>query len=338
MSTLIRWSSVLFLVPVLAAVGCAPARSARPATATPVTKNRILEQQAGRKELEEARRMIEAGNYGSVLPRLLYLVGQYPNSKAAVDARYWLGVCYYRISSYRDAIDLFRDYLELAPDGEFAEASAKYEAQLLEEYEKKFWTDRKLHARITQLKDVLDANPEDRSAQWELADLLWKRGDYDEAGMMYATFVEKHPAYANDQTVRSRIEFLPSGEYIVLSPTEIQRRDIEKRPLVITNVSAWKGGMTQVASSSGFFGGIAFDRGAEYYVVTGQVTNRAESVLYGVQVYITLYGVGNVVFDARTVNFGRLNPGDTRAFSVRFHNFDDIHNISRYECTATFQR
>jgi len=336
MSTLIRCSGILLLAPVLTALGCASARSADPNTATPVTKNRILEQQTGRKELEEARRMIEAGDYGSVLPRLLYLVGQYPDSKAAVDARYWLGVCYYKISSYRDAIDLFRDYLELAPNGEFAEASAKYEAQLLEEYEKKFWTDRRLHARITQLKDVLEGNPKDLKAQWELADLLWKRGDYDEAGMMYAMFVEQHPAYANDQTVQGRIEFLPSGEFMVLSPAEIQRRDIEKRPLVITNVSAWRGGRSQIASSS--FGSVAFDQSAEYYVVTGQLTNRADSVLYGVQVFITLYGVGNVVFDARTVNFGRLNPGDTRAFSVRFRNFDNIYNISRYECTATFQR
>ena len=336
MSTLTRWSVVLFLAPVLAAVGCAPARNAGPNTATPVTKNRILEQQAGRKELEEARRMIEAGNYGSVLPRLLYLVGQYPDSKAAVDARYWLGVCYYKISSYRDAMDLFHNYLELAPNGEFAEASAKYEAQLLEEYEQKFWTDRKLHARITQLKGVLEANPEDREAHWELADLQWKRGDYDEAGMMYATFVEKHPAYATDQTVRSRIEFLPSGEFIVLSPTEIRRRTIEEQPLVITNLSAWKGGRGQISSSN--FGSLAFDQSAEYYVVTGQVINRADSVLYGVQVFITLYGFGNVVFDTSTVNFGRLNPDDTRAFSVRFQNFNSIHNISRYECTATFQR
>ncbi len=280
--------------------------------------------------------MIEAGNYGSVLPRLLYLVGQYPDSKAAVDARYWLGVCYYRISSYRDAIDLFHNYLELAPNGEFSEASAKYEAQLLEEYEQKFWTGRKLHARITQLNGVLETDPENRKAQWELADLLWKRGDYDGAGMMYATFVEKNPAYANDLTVRGRIEFLPSGEFIVLSPTEILRRDIEKRPLVVTNLSAWKGGQSQIVSSS--FRGLSFDQGAEYYVVTGQVTNRADSVLYGVQVFITLYGFGNMVFDARTVNFGRLNPGDTRAFSVRFQNFDNIQNISRYECTATFQR
>jgi hypothetical protein len=61
-------------------------------------------------------------------------------------------------------------------------------------------------------------------------------------------------------------------------------------------------------------------------------------VLYGVQVFVTIYGFGNVVFDTSTINIGRLNPGETRAFSVRFSNFDNIENVRRHEAVGTFQR
>ena len=43
-------------------------------------------------------------------------------------------------------------------------------------------------------------------------------------------------------------------------------------------------------------------------------------------------------YDTTTVSVGRLNPGEIRAFSVRFSNFDNIENINRYECVASFQR
>ncbi|MBN2311458.1 MAG: hypothetical protein JXR94_20950 [Candidatus Hydrogenedentes bacterium] len=270
--------------------------------------------------------MIEAGDYSVVIPRLLHVVSKYPDSEAALDARYWMGVTYHKIQSYRDAIDMFNEYIDLAPDGKYAEKSAAYSARLLEEYEKKFWTADKLDTRIAELRKDLAAEPGNFESQWTLADLLWKRGDYDESGRIYAQLVAAKPEYATDATVTSRVELLPSGEVVVLSPVEVLRRAVEEQPLVVSNVSAFRSGAD------------LFTREARYYVVTGQVTNRADSVLYGVQVIITLYGFGNVVYDTNTVSIGRLNPGDTRAFSVRFSNFENVENIHRHECIGTFER
>jgi hypothetical protein len=111
-----------------------------------------------------------------------------------------------------------------------------------------------------------------------------------------------------------------------LSPAEVERRQIQAQPLAVTNTAAFKSGED------------LFTRTALFYSVTGQVVNRSDSVLYGVQVIITIYGFGNVVNDTTTVSIGRLNPGEIRAFSVRFSNFENIENINRYECVATFQR
>jgi hypothetical protein len=61
-------------------------------------------------------------------------------------------------------------------------------------------------------------------------------------------------------------------------------------------------------------------------------------VLYGVEVLITLYGQGNIVYDSRPWHVGRLNPGERRAFSVRFDQFETLENIQRFECVGSFQR
>ena len=72
------------------AVGCVTPREQPPNTFTPVTKNRALNQRAANKQVEVARRNIEAGDYSVVIPQLLDVISFYPESSAARDARYWL--------------------------------------------------------------------------------------------------------------------------------------------------------------------------------------------------------------------------------------------------------
>jgi tetratricopeptide (TPR) repeat protein len=307
-------------------VGCTTPRSNPPMTETPVSKNRMIEQRSSSKEVEEARRMLQAGDTTVVIPRLLQIISKYPNSRSSVDARYWLGVAYMNIKSYREAIEVFDEYLRLAPEGDYADASREYTASLQEEYERNFWTAEKLEAQIRALTEALKADPGNLGNQLKLADMLWKRGDYEYAARLYARVVKESPEVASDPEVSTRIEMLPSGGYNVLTPGEVQRREIENRPLAVINTASFQSGRDLITRES------------TYYVVTGQVVNRGDSVLYGVQVNVTIYGFGNMVYDTNTVNIGRLNPGEIRAFSVRFSNFQNIDDIHRYECVPTFER
>lgn len=280
----------------------------------------------GQQELSEAKYMVEHGDYTVVIPRLLQLIANYPNSKAALEARYLLALSYKEVKSYRDAIDVLNEYMRIAPSGPHAEECKKLASTLTEEYERTYWTEKKLVARIDELNQKLTADPNNLDLQWELADLLWKRGDYRNAGAMYASIAQKSPEKAADPLMASRIEIMPSGQYLILTPGEVQRREVEKQPLVIVNMASFRSGED------------LFTRQPMYYSVTGQAVNRSDSVLYGVQVMVTLYGFGNVVFDTTTANIGRLNPGESRAFSVRFSNFDDIENVYRYEAVGSFER
>jgi len=270
--------------------------------------------------------MIEAGDASMVIPRLLHTISKYPSSKAAVEARYLLGRAYYEIGGYRDAIEMFDDYLRLAPEGEYAAECAEYVAKLTEEYNRRFPAPEELDKQIDAFNQKLAQEPGKLEYEWELADLLWRRGNYAKAASLYKGIVDKHPQYANDKTLKGRIELLPNGEYVVLSPAEVQHRQVEAQPLVIINQASFRVGRD------------LFTRETRHYSVTGQVVNRSDSVLYGVQVIATLFGFGNLVYDTHTVSIGRLYPDEIRAFSVRFSNFEDVENIDRYECVPTFQR
>lgn len=291
-----------------------------------MVSKRLSDAGAGAKEVETARRMIEAEDYGTAIPRLLHLATKYPGSVAAQDAHFWLGVAYYRIQGYRDAINMFNEYLQLAPNGEYATESAEYAAKLTDEYGKRFKSPQDLDRDINDIAAQVQANPLDTKLQMHLADLLWQRGNYDRAGQVYAHLVATAPELASDPLIHTRVEFLTDGTYVLLTPTEVERRQIEQEPLVVQGSSSFKSGED------------LFTRAPRYYVVTGQVRNRGDSVLYGVEVHVTLFGFGNVVFDTNTSNIGRMNPGEVRAFSIQFSNFPNIEDINRYEIVPAFQR
>lgn len=317
--------AVLFLMACGLVCSCATSKTASSQDGWGLAGS-VSTERAARQEVELARKMVDSGDTSSVIPRLLNLISKYPSTPAALDARYLLGIAYYKIGGYRDAIEMLNEYLRLAPQGPHAAQAAEQVARLTDEYSNKYPTPTELDAKVRSLSDKVIAAPQDVNLQMELAQMLWMRGDYSKAGKIYAGIVSVDPRYAEQAMIKSRMEFLPNGEYMVLSPVEVERRQVESQPLAVINTASFRSGQD------------LFTREARFYSVTGQVVNRSDSVLYGVEVAVTIYGFGNVVYDTTTVAIGRLNPSEIRAFSVRFSNFDNIENINRYEAVATFQR
>ena len=293
-----------------------------------MASNAVANRHAARKEVAAASELIASGDSYMAIPRLMHTISKYPKSGAALEARYFLGLAYYRLGGYRDAIDMFKEYERLDPQGRYVADSVKYAAKLTETYDRRYPSAKELNAKIADVTQKLEAAPDDLNHQWRLAGLLWKRGDYDNAGSLYKGIVDRTPQYANNKTIRERIDLLPNGEYTVLSPGEVQRRQAEAQPLLVINQASFRAGR-----DADFFARTERD-----YVVTGQVLNRGDSVLYDVEVTITLFGVGNIVYDTRTVRIGRLNPTEIRAFSARFRNFENIENVNRYDCAGSFRR
>ena len=270
--------------------------------------------------------MVKAGEYSLVIPRLQQLTTQFPGDQAAIEARYYLGLSYYSIGGYGEALQNFKEYVNLAPEGENA-ASAKEHIQRMTENAPP--TAVEMDQKIADAKARAAANPEDAAVKMELANLFWDAGRYAEAGKVYEELLAKWPNLLNDTVVRTRVTREKDGSYTVLSPQEAERRYREQEPLQIFNVSSFR---------SGRFDNWNATANERYYNVDGQAVNRSEKPLEDVRVTVTIYGMGQMVYDTQTVSLGTLQPGETRAFSVQFSRFDDIYNVSRHECLGTFRR
>jgi len=284
------------------------------------------EEREARRDLSVAENLLKTVGPGEAIPRLLGVVSRYPNTQPARDARFYLATAYAQTKNDHDAIAMYEEYLRLAPNGAYAEQAREELDQVRARYDAEYMSAEELDEKIETLALQLQENPSDLEGQWLLADLLWRRGNYEDAGRLYLHLFERDPAYGNRTLFKKRVEISSDGAMTLLTPLEMRRRETNASPLQILETSSFRSERQPGR------------RKEEYYIVTGQLQNRGESVLYGVEVVTTLFGFVNMVYDTNTFYIGRLDPGERRAFSVRFSNFDSIENIARYECTATFAR
>lgn len=274
----------------------------------------------------EAHATRNSGNPIAAIPQFHELIARYPDSKEATEAHYLLGLTYYEVDGYRDAIQELNLYLAAAPAGPYAEESRALVELLSKENRKRFPTTQELDAEIALLRDELAGNPTSDTIQNSLADRLWLRGRYEEAAQIYLNMAARDEAFKRDPVFTRRIDLRPGGGHILLTPEEIVRREIDRQPITVTNLTSFRSGRdrrTQVP---------------RHFVVTGQAINRSQSKLSGVEIDITIYGFGAQVYDTKRYRIGEMYPGETRAFSLRFSNFRELNSIDRYDYSVRFRR
>lgn len=279
------------------------------------------------KELATAKRMVKAGEYSLVIPRLQQIISKFPGDSAAVEARFLLGKSYYQVGAYTDALRYLNEYVELSPEGDHAGNSREMIARLTDAPATVSPTEQ--DEQVAALEAAIAAAPEEMAPRLELAELHWTQGRYAAAGTVYTELLQRWPRLETDTVVRQRVERNASGALVVLTPEEVERRYRESEPLRIYNVSTFRSGRFEGWPA------VARDR---YYNVTGQAVNQSAEPLDDVRIIITIYGLGQMVYDTQTVGLGTLRPGETRAFNAQFSRFDNIHNITRHECVGTFRR
>lgn len=318
---------MLALVP-LAACITAPDALTPPVGANFDPGQELIDARPAARELAVAQRMLDAGDYSVAIPRLLHIQSKYPEAEAAIEAKYLLGVTYMQLGGLRDAQENFAAYLTVAPEGKYALASRQYLLGIKDEVDEKYLTVEKVKDLLASAETKAAQAPNDLALQLELADLYWQDAQFHRAGEVYRVILNRYPSLEADMKIRTRMEKTGAGDYAVLTPAEVSNRNADANPILITNTSSFR---------SGRFDTFPVTTRQRYYNVTGQVVNRGSQAVSGVQIHVTIYGFGSLVYDTQQVSIGHMRPGDKRAFSVRFTNFDDIENVDRYECVATFQ-
>ena len=294
----------------------------------PVSETHALEDYGAAKQLAQAKRMVKGGQYSLAIPRLQQIVTQFPADASGIEARHHLGVSYYMVGEYQQALDHFNQHLSMNPEGALSGESRDYVAKLTQAErpaEQRGGGD----VRVAELESAFAAKPDDMAAGLELAALRWERGEYPQAGEVYRNLLARWPGLEQDTLVRTRMAKETDGSWTVLDPVEAERRFREAEPLRIFNVASFR---------SGRYSGWQAVAQQRDYNVSGQAVNVGDTPLEDVRVIVTIYGLGQLVYDTQTVALGALQPREVRAFSVQFSRFDDINNIVRHECRGTFRR
>ena len=326
MSAKIVRKGLLLSVACLVFSACATPRFASPHGERLAESNSLLDRQPARKELGAAENLLKSGNPYSAIPRLLRAINKYPESRAGIDARFVLGRTYYEVNSFALAHDSLSRYLERAPGGQYAAEAREMITRLEQDARERYPTRESIEPQAQALRAEIAKGNGTAGTHTALADLLWRQKRYEESAEAYLEAITLFPDLASDEVLRRRVEIGEDGTYTILTPDEVMRRDRESNPLRIFNVTAFPAQRNRRT--------LAYTR----YVVAGQVTNWSSSPLRNVEVHVTLYGFANAVYDTRTQRFGTLQPGQSRAFSLRFANFDDLNRIDRYECVGTYER
>ena len=310
--------------------GCqTPFPGVQPVGVNPAQANtERLDDNAAARDLALAQRLVQKGDYSQALPRLLSITANYPEADAAVEANYFLGLTYYQLDGYRDAERYFSEYLRLAPEGTYAQLSKDYLLGLGDPASFNERAIARLKDRLAEAQSKEESSPEELADQLRLAELYWRNGEYEEAGILYRKLVTLWPELEKDATIRQRVERAPDGSFVLLTPDELDRRYASANPVYLYGVNAY--------TSRKFLGHYNATTYDDTYHVTGRVKNRGEETLQDVEIIVTIFTSGSLILDTKTVNVGRLRSGEERPFSVRFSGIENIGNVGRYECVATF--
>lgn len=281
------------------------------------------------RDLSTAQKMMRGGNFSQAIPRLLKVLETAPHSREGIEAHYQLGIAYEAIQDLRGAQIQLNHYLELAPDGEFAEDARARVARLSGTLEEQFVSPDEIDARIAKARQDIQLAPGEVGPRLNLADLLWSKGDYAGSGEVYVEILRDWPKLADDMVIRQRMRRDADGTWTVLDPKTVVLEAAEADPLIIFNTSSFRSGRQE---------GFARSFQNQKYNVTGEAMNRGQAPLDNVELIVTILGFGGRVFETKSVRVGRMAPGESRPFSVVFENFDSIDNVERFQVKGTFTR
>ncbi|MGC8739621.1 MAG: FxLYD domain-containing protein [Candidatus Hydrogenedens sp.] len=275
-------------------------------------------------EIKLAQQLIEKGQFSQALPKLLSVI---ESGEKDTNAFYFLGVVYQELGSPQNALSYYIKYLQLAPQGVYAEHSRKQIGTLIGSPINHIEKVDTIENQIRMLEQKLQQEPQNIDIMLQLANWYWINQNFSKAGNLYKSIISLDSNYWSHPVISSRLEKGANGEIVVLTPEEALKREAEKNPIVFFNVTSFRSGRSLGWSS---------DFKHHIYNVSGQVRNRSSRTLRNVTVQLTIYGFSGVVYDTQTITLGNLSSGQIKPFSAQFVNFDNIENVDHYDYMAYY--
>lgn len=278
-------------------------------------------------QVRRANAAFEEGNYALAATLFESLGERHPALPEREEFKIRQGIALYTLGSYHDARNAFLSYMKLFPVG-----TRREEAQIyLEKIEVLLSPDSpELKAAIDKAKKDLDAlqqlhlrNPYTPDVDLAIGNLYYEMGNYEEAMRYYYEGLTIDAAYREKKLIRDRLILDEQGRPHPLTPEELERIERDGQPLVVFQTQ-------QYLAREPY----TFSNGQNrFFNVTGLVRNQSSRYLSQTSVEVRFLNSSQQVMDVAIVPLGAMGPGEVRAFRASADSYDNIYNITRFECT-----
>ena len=271
----------------------------------------------------------ERQDYALAVAAIENLIDRLPPKSAQREEIYYKqGVAYLKLKNYYDAERVLQGYILDYRGGRYEEEAALYCAAIATaRAELGHAAEARLEAAIGDLNRLLELekeHPSDPEIKYQLGNIYYEVGEYEDAGKKYFEAQELEAAYRQNELVMRRLFINDQGEPEALSPGALQRIERERHPLVIFDKMTYY----QRRTSS------SFSARQVYAVLTGKVRNQGSQRVRGVTIEVRFLNARNQILDVQPVQIGTLGPGEVRAFLARASNYDSLLNITRIDTIA----
>ncbi|MCL5269822.1 MAG: FxLYD domain-containing protein [bacterium] len=279
-----------------------------------------------RSELARANEAFEHEEFALAASRYESLSDRYPDSLMRERLMFNQGMSLYKISSFNAARDAFVKYVNEYPSGRYVADARDYlrkidvymsmaspaQAEAIEQAK----------ADLVKLNQLKIEHPNDPKVFTALGNLYWEMGDYNEAVRNYYEATSLDAAYKEKELIKGRMMITAKGEAVPITPEQLKKAEADANPVVVFNLHEYKSRDTEE-----FLGG-----NKRYFNVTGMARNQGSKPLANVEIEVVFNNSQHQVQDSKVVRVGAMAPGDVRAFRAEASSYDNLYNITSYNC------
>lgn len=273
-------------------------------------------------QLQEADRFFDKAQYQTALLKYSsYIYAPFPDKKHEDYALYKLGLCQFLLGQYHDAQKTTQSLLQKYPNFEYHSQAkdllARCDQKIVERNQTLALQWGELVKNIQEQEQRITQEPNNARNEFQLGDLYWRAGRYEDAVKQYERAVKLDKNYLENKTLIDRVRITEKGEFHVRDPLY---ENIQKSsPVRVVQVNRER------IVREDYLGQYESIR------LSGFVENAGLYDVNNVRIELSLYDFYGTVQETQIVAIGKLQAGGKRPFSALFNQYRGLGiDITRY--------
>lgn len=267
----------------------------------------------GKKPLNSFIQNYQSSKYQKATVEFLFFIQNNPDSSQKEKAYFYLGKCYFGMKNYYMAGKTFQEYLQIWPDGEWADKVYEDLKLINNKFNKVSYAKEDVEKEYQKLalayKEVLGEEIPKDALYLQLGNIYWEQGENEKAKKGYMEAIKLNPSLKRKTWLMKRMQKLRLPEINAKPDLRILNKHIRDSEKLVQGI------ITSDNSSQYTEKRIKISVGKEV-VISGEVENNGEVSVSNLRIHIISYDFYRRVLNASYAYLDRLEPGETMPFSI----------------------